>query len=44
MDLSDEPILSIYWHSYTVQTPIVSFSVKIATNLLKFALNHGLAA
>ena len=43
MHLYDELTMSFYWYSYNVQFYIAAFLVKIATKLLNFAPNWGLA-
>ena len=43
MYLYDEPIMSIYWYSYHVQSYIGLFLGETATKLLNFDPNRGLA-
>ena len=43
MYLSDEPIMSLDMLTYNVQSYIYAFLVEIATNLLNYIPNDGLA-
>ena len=43
MHLHDELIMRFYWYYYNVQSYMVAFLVNIATKLLNYAPNTGLA-